>query len=72
MTLPLVFRHGPAEVAFVIPLLAWLLFEAVMRVRQRLRATGPPSADRSFFVLLPCLAGSIIAAEVLGLVPGVW
>ncbi len=66
MTLPLVFRHGPAEVAFVIALLAWLLFEAMMRVRQGLRAAGPPSADRSVFVLLPCLAGSIIAAEVLG------
>jgi protein-S-isoprenylcysteine O-methyltransferase Ste14 len=64
--MPLVFRNGPAEVAFTIAVAAWLVFEAVMRVRQRLRATGPPSGDRSYFVLLPCLAGAVIAAEAFG------
>lgn len=66
MTPPLVFRPGPAEVAFVIALAAWLLFELVMRVRQRLRATGPPSTDRSVFVLVPCLTAAVIAAQALG------
>jgi len=66
VTLPLVFRHGPAEVAFVIALTAWLLFEFVMRVRQQLRATGPPSTDRSVFVLVPCITAAVVAAQVLG------
>jgi protein-S-isoprenylcysteine O-methyltransferase Ste14 len=51
VTPPLVFRHGPAEVAFTIAVAAWVLFEAVMRVRQRLRATDPPN-DPSFFVVV--------------------
>ena len=65
MTLPLVFRHGTAETVFIITVLVWVVFEAVMRTVQRLRTTEP-SDDRSYFVLLPCIAGSIIAAEVLG------
>jgi hypothetical protein len=36
MTTPLVFQHGPAAVAFTVELGAWVVFEAVMRVRQRL------------------------------------
>ena len=44
----------------------WLVFEFVMRIRQRLLADGPPSRDWTFVVLIPALAGSIIAAEVLG------
>ena len=63
--MPLVFRHGPAEAAFIIAVGTWVLFEAVMRVVQRLRAAGP-SDDRSFFVLLPAMAGAVIAAEALG------
>jgi protein-S-isoprenylcysteine O-methyltransferase Ste14 len=63
---PLVFRHGPAQVAFTVAVLAWVLFEAGMRVRQRLRATGPASTDRSFFVLVPCLFAAVIAAEAFG------
>ena len=65
MTLPLVYRHGAPETAFAIAVLAWVVFEAVMRTVQRLRTTEP-SDDRSYFVLLPCIAGSIIAAQVLG------
>ena len=63
--MPLVFRHGPAEAVFIIAVGTWVLFEAVMRVVQRLRAAGP-SDDRSFFVLLPAMAGAVIAAEALG------
>jgi len=65
VTLPLVFRHGAAETVFTIAVLVWLVFEAVMRVIQRMRTTEP-SDDLSFLVLIPCIAGSIVAAEVLG------
>ena len=64
--MPLVFRHGAAEVAFIVLLLTWTVFEAVMRVRQRLRATGPDTRDPSYFVLLPALLAAVVAAEVLG------
>ncbi|MGH3156574.1 MAG: hypothetical protein ACRDNF_08390 [Streptosporangiaceae bacterium] len=60
MSTPLVFQHGAATVAFSAELFAWLVFEAVMRVRQRLRSQGPPTWDPSVVVLLPCLAGSIV------------
>jgi protein-S-isoprenylcysteine O-methyltransferase Ste14 len=66
VTVPLVFRHGAAETAFTVALAAWLVFEFVMRVRQRMRSAGPASEDRTYFVLIPALAGSIIAAEILG------
>jgi protein-S-isoprenylcysteine O-methyltransferase Ste14 len=66
VTLPLVFRPGPAAVAFNMALAAWVLFEVAMRVRQRLRATGPPPTDRSFFILIASLVAAVIAAQVLG------
>ena len=66
MVTPLVFRHGAAEVAFIVLLLTWTVFEAVMRVLQRLRATGPDTRDPSYFVLLPALLAAVVAAEVLG------
>ena len=64
--MPLVFRHGAAEAAFTIALAVWLAFEFVMRVRQHLQSKGPATADRSAFVLVPCLAGCVVLAEVLG------
>jgi protein-S-isoprenylcysteine O-methyltransferase Ste14 len=66
VVVPLVFRHGVAEAAFTIALAVWLVFELVMRVRQHLRSKGPASVDRSAFVLVPCLAGCVVLAEVLG------
>jgi len=66
VVVPLVFRHGVAEVAFTVALAAWLVFEFVMRVRQRLRSSGPPTWDRSAVVLLPCLVAAVTLAEVLG------
>jgi hypothetical protein len=63
---PLVFRHGTAETAFAVAVAAWAAFEFVMRVRQRLQSKGPASVDRSAFVLVPCLAGAVIVAELLG------
>ena len=64
--MPLVFRHGAAEAAFTVALAVWLAFEFVMRVRQHLQSKGPASVDRSAFILVPCLAGCVVLAEVLG------
>ena len=44
MTTPLVFRHGPAAVAFSVELGARLVFEAVMRATLAVRAAGPAQA----------------------------
>ncbi len=64
--MPLVFRHGAAGAAFTAAVAAWLVFELVMRVRQRLRARGPAARDPSAFILVPSLAAAIIAAQALG------
>jgi protein-S-isoprenylcysteine O-methyltransferase Ste14 len=66
VVVPLIFRPGAGELAYNVALAAWLVFEFVMRVRQRLRASGPPAWDRSAFVLLPCLVAAIVLAQVLG------
>ena len=66
MVLPLVFRHGAAETAFTVTVAVWAVFELVMRVRQRFLSRGPAAVDRSAFILLPCMAGSVVLAEVLG------
>jgi protein-S-isoprenylcysteine O-methyltransferase Ste14 len=63
---PLAYRHGAAETVFIAALATWAVFEFAMRVRQRLLASGPPSRDLTFFVLVGSLVGSIILAEVLG------
>lgn len=64
--LPLVFQHGVAETAFTVTVVVWAAFEFVMRVRQRFLSRGPGTVDRSAFILLPCMAGSVVLAEVLG------
>jgi hypothetical protein len=66
VVVPLIFRHGAAEVAFNVAVGAWLVFELVMRVRQGLRARGPAALDPSAFVLMPALVVAVIAGEVLG------
>jgi protein-S-isoprenylcysteine O-methyltransferase Ste14 len=66
VVVPLVFRHGAAEAAFTVAIAVWLVFELVMRVRQHLQSKGPASVDRSAFVLVPCLGGCVVLAEVLG------
>jgi len=62
----LIFRQGPAAAAFTAPVAAWLVFEVVMRVRQRRQASGPAATDPTYFVLVACLVAAVIAAEVLG------
>ena len=64
--MPLVFRHGAAETAFTVAIAVWAVFEFVMRVRQHYLSRGPGTVDRSAFVLVPCLVGSVVLAEVLG------
>ena len=64
--MPLIFRPGAAEKAFIAALAVWAVFEFVMRVRQRLRAGRPASPDPSAIVLVPCLAAAVIATQVLG------
>jgi protein-S-isoprenylcysteine O-methyltransferase Ste14 len=63
---PLVFQHGAAEAAFTVAVVAWLVFEFVMRVRQRMKAQGPATPDPSAVILIPSLVASVIAAEILG------
>ena len=49
---PLIFRDGAAVTAFTVAVVAWAVFELVMRGRQRLRAGGPAAPDPSFAGLL--------------------
>lgn len=64
--MPLIFRQGPAGAAFTAAVAAWLVFEVVMRARQRRQASGPASADPTYFVLVAVLVAAVIAAEVFG------
>lgn len=66
MATPLVFQHGAAEAVFTVVVVAWLVFEFVMRVRQRMKAQGPATPDPSAVILIPSLVASVIAAEILG------
>jgi protein-S-isoprenylcysteine O-methyltransferase Ste14 len=65
VVVPLVFRHGAAEAAFTVAVAVWVVFEFVMRVRQRLRSGAPPQ-DPTAFVLVLCLSAAIVVAQVLG------
>ena len=64
--MPLIFRQGPAATAFTVAVAAWLVFEFVMRIRQRRQAGRPASADPTFSILIACLVAAVIAAEALG------
>jgi protein-S-isoprenylcysteine O-methyltransferase Ste14 len=64
--MPLIFRQGPAATAFTAAVAAWLVFEFVMRARQRRQAGRPASADPTFSILIACLVAAVAAAETLG------
>jgi protein-S-isoprenylcysteine O-methyltransferase Ste14 len=66
VTVPLIFRHGVAETAFIAAVAVWAVFEFVMRVRQRLRAGRPATPDASAIVLVPSLVAAVIATQLLG------
>ena len=66
MTTPLVFTNGPARDALIAVSAAWWLFEAVMNVRQWLRAGRSLSRDPTYAAMYVSVAASVIAAQVLG------
>jgi protein-S-isoprenylcysteine O-methyltransferase Ste14 len=67
VTQPLVFSHGAAAGVFGGVSLAWLVFEAAMNIRQRLRVGGGLTLrDPTALVLIACLGASVVAAELLG------
>ena len=66
MTEPLVFTSDAARDALLGVSVAWWLFEAVMNVRQWLRAGRSLSRDPTYVLVYVCVAASVIAAQVLG------
>jgi protein-S-isoprenylcysteine O-methyltransferase Ste14 len=64
--MPLIFRQGPAGTAFTAAVAVWLVFEFVMRIRQRRQASGPASVDPTYLVLVCCVVAGVVTAEVLG------
>ena len=66
MTEPLVFTAEAAQDALIGVSAAWWLFEAVMNVRQWLRAGRSLSRDPTYVLVYVCVAASVIAAQVLG------
>jgi protein-S-isoprenylcysteine O-methyltransferase Ste14 len=66
---PLIFTPGTAQHVFVAVAVAWLVFEGVMRMVQRLRAghrTLLSLQDPSAVVVSGALAGSVIVSVLLG------
>ena len=66
MTQPLVFTAGPAQDALIGVSAAWWLFEAVMNVRQWLRAGRSLNRDPTYVLMYVTVAAAVIAAQVLG------
>ena len=66
MTAPLVFTAGPAQDALIGVSAAWWLFEAVMNVRQWLRAGRSLTRDPTYVLMYVSVAASVIAATLLG------
>jgi protein-S-isoprenylcysteine O-methyltransferase Ste14 len=68
VTEPLVFTAGPAQDALIATSAAWWLFEAVMNVRQWLRAGRglTLTRDPTYVLMYVTVAASVIAAQVLG------
>jgi hypothetical protein len=68
--MPLIFRQGPAGTAFTVAVAAWLVFEFVMRARQRRQAGGPAYADPTFLVLIACLVAASSRRRCSAATPG--
>lgn len=66
VVVPLIFRHGAAEAAFTVAVVAWLVFEFVMGISLRTRAVGSVARDWTVLVLLSCEVAAMTAALVLG------
>jgi protein-S-isoprenylcysteine O-methyltransferase Ste14 len=66
VTEPLVFTAGAAQDALTGVSVAWWLFEAVMNVRQWLRAGRSPGRDPTYVLVYICVAASVVAAQAFG------
>jgi protein-S-isoprenylcysteine O-methyltransferase Ste14 len=64
---PLVFQRDVASIVFSVSIAVWVLFESVMRIRQRSLLRGRPARDPSGVVLAACLSASVVATLQLGL-----
>jgi protein-S-isoprenylcysteine O-methyltransferase Ste14 len=63
---PLVFTSGAAQDALIAVSGGWWVFEAVMNVRQWVRARQRPSRDPTYVLMYLSIAASVIAAQILG------
>jgi protein-S-isoprenylcysteine O-methyltransferase Ste14 len=63
---PLVFTSSTAKAALYSVSGAWWVFEAVMNVRQWLRAGRSFSRDATYALVYVCIAASVVAAQILG------
>jgi protein-S-isoprenylcysteine O-methyltransferase Ste14 len=66
MSKPLVFQQDAATIVFSVSIGAWVLFEFIMRIRQRSLLQGRAARDPSAVLLVACLTASIVAAIQLG------
>src|SRR5438067_5599407 len=66
MVKPLVFQRDVATIVFSVSIAVWVLFEFVMRIRQRSLLRGRPARDPSGVVLVACLTASVVASIQLG------
>jgi len=66
VTEPLVFTSGVARATLYSVAGAWWAFEAVMNVRQWLRAGRSLSRDPTLALVYVCVAASVVAAQLLG------
>ena len=66
MTTPLVFTPGVAQDALIGVSAAWWLFEAVMNVRQWLRAGRTLNRDPTYILMYVTVAAAVIAAQLRG------
>jgi protein-S-isoprenylcysteine O-methyltransferase Ste14 len=63
---PLVFQNDAATIVFSIAIAVWVLFEYLMRMRQRSLLRGRAARDPSGVILAACLTASVVASIQLG------
>jgi protein-S-isoprenylcysteine O-methyltransferase Ste14 len=63
---PLVFQNDAATTVFSMAIAVWVLFEYLMRMRQRSLLRGRAARDPSGVILAACLTASVVASIQLG------
>jgi protein-S-isoprenylcysteine O-methyltransferase Ste14 len=63
---PLAFHNDAATIVFSVAIAVWVLFEYLMRMRQRSLLRGRAARDPSGVILAACLTASVVAAIQLG------